>query len=144
MTDLQKDKLSINSLANGLWIEEVPKALKDLSWTEKLLISRVKHNMCVIKVHVSGMSKMRANVVSHSLPMPEIYSVLPPSTDELDEVLAFLYLGPNVPTEKDYRHTPMLVRRNKVAAALEWLKLNHCDYYDLDISYDNLAEYREN
>ena len=100
--------------------------------------------MCVIKVHVSGMSKMRANVVSHSLPMPKIYSVLPPPKDELDEVLAFIYLGPNVPTEKDYRRTPMLVRRNKVAAALEWLKLNHIDYVDLNISYENLAAYPEN
>jgi hypothetical protein len=27
---------------------------------------------------------------------------------------------------------------------LEWLKLNHVDYYDLDISYDNLKKYPEN
>ena len=38
----------------------------------------------------------------------------------------------------------MLVRRNKVAAALEWLKLNHIDYVDLNISYENLAAYPEN
>ena len=86
---------------------------------------------------------MKANVVSHSLPMPKIYSVLPPPKEELDEVLAFIYLGPNVPTEKDYKRTPMLVRRNKVALALEWLKLNHADYADLEISYDNLNAYPE-
>ena len=37
----------------------------------------------------------------------------------------------------------MLVRRKKVAAALEWLKLNHADYADLTISYENLQEYPE-
>ena len=37
----------------------------------------------------------------------------------------------------------MLIRRRKVAAALEWLKLNHVDYADLDISYDNLSKYPE-
>ena len=37
----------------------------------------------------------------------------------------------------------MLVRRNKVARALEWLKLNHADYADIDISYENLAQYPE-
>ncbi|KAI0703149.1 hypothetical protein C8Q76DRAFT_771529 [Earliella scabrosa] len=89
------------------------------------------------------MSKMKANVVTHSLPMPKIYQALPPSREELDEVLAFLYIGPNVPTEKEYKRTPMLVRRNKVAKALEWLKLNHADYADLDISYSNLSEYPE-
>ncbi|KAI0749941.1 hypothetical protein C8Q80DRAFT_1218951 [Daedaleopsis nitida] len=86
---------------------------------------------------------MKANVVSHSLPMPKIYNALPPPRDELDQVLAFLYIGPNVPTLKDFRQTPMLVRHNKVARALEWLKSNHSDYTDLDISYDNLNDYPE-
>ena len=36
------------------------------------------------------------------------------------------------------------MRRIKVAAALEWLKLNHIDYVDLNISYENLAAYLEN
>ena len=35
----------------------------------------------------------------------------------------------------------MLVRRNIVKDALEWLKLNHVDYEDLHISLDNLNEY---
>ncbi|KAI0739248.1 hypothetical protein C8Q80DRAFT_1222380 [Daedaleopsis nitida] len=132
-----------DSLANGLWIGEIPPQLKDLSWTEKMLISRVKHNICIVKVHVSGMSKIKANVISHSLPMPKIYSVLPPARKDLDEVLVFMYIGPNVPTHKEFKRTPMLVRRNKVKEALEWLKLNHSDYADLDISYTNLNKYSE-
>jgi hypothetical protein len=35
----------------------------------------------------------------------------------------------------------MLVRRNVVKDALEWLKLNHVDYEDLHISLDNLNDY---
>ncbi|KAI0694720.1 hypothetical protein C8Q76DRAFT_634118, partial [Earliella scabrosa] len=73
LKELQNGKLPVDSLANGLWIGEVPPALQGLSWTEKMIISRVKHNMCIVKVHMSGMSKMKANVVSHSLPMPKIY-----------------------------------------------------------------------
>jgi hypothetical protein len=37
--------------------------------------------------------------------------------------------------------TLLLVRRNKISNALEWLRLNHADYHDLDIAYDNLALY---
>lgn len=116
LKDINMGKLPSDSLANRLWIGEI---LQGLSWTEKMLISRVKHNICIVKVHVSGMSKMKANVVSHSLPMPKIYQVLPPAREELDDVLAFMYIGPNVPTHKDYKRTPMLVHRNKVLA-LEW------------------------
>ncbi|KZP15807.1 hypothetical protein FIBSPDRAFT_699202, partial [Athelia psychrophila] len=59
----------------------------------------------------------------------------------LSDVIAFVYTGSVRPTEVDLRRTPMLVRRHKVATALEWLKLNHDDYSDLNISYTNLEEY---
>src|SRR5882762_9460122 len=86
----------------------------------------------------SGMYKLKANAVLFSTPMPKIYNTLPPKAEDLDEVLAFIYIGPNKPTQKDYQRVPLLVRRNKVMAALEWLKLNHLDYEDLNISYENL------
>ncbi|KAF7789842.1 hypothetical protein EIP86_000788 [Pleurotus ostreatoroseus] len=75
--------------------------------------------------------------------MPKVYKVLPPPREDLDEILAFIYVGPSTPTAEDYKRTPFLIRRNKVAAALEWLKLNHIDYEDIDISYDNLDKYPE-
>ena len=34
-------------------------------------------------------------------------------------------------------------KEKKVRPALEWLKLNHCDYYDLEISQRNLDQYSE-
>ena len=37
----------------------------------------------------------------------------------------------------------MLVRWLKVSKALHWLKLNHVDYYDCEISEKNLASYPE-
>ena len=67
---------------------------------------------------------------------------LPPSIEDLDEVLAFNFTGPIRLSPKDLERTPLLVRRRRVAAALEWLKLNHADYLNLDISYDNLENRR--
>ena len=87
---------------------------------------------------------MTANAISFANPTAKIYHTLPPPVHELDEVLAFIFTGPCRPTEADYKRTPPLVRRNKVAKALEWLKLNHDDYADLNISYENLAVYPEN
>ncbi|KAJ7122507.1 hypothetical protein C8R43DRAFT_899845, partial [Mycena crocata] len=70
------------------------------------------------------------------------YLTLPPSREQLSEVLAFVFTGSAAPTQEDFDRTPMLVRREKVANALEWLKLNHEGYADLEISQENLASYK--
>ncbi|KAI0739539.1 hypothetical protein C8Q80DRAFT_1221996 [Daedaleopsis nitida] len=83
--------------SSGLWIGKVPPRLQGLSWTEKMLISRIKHTFCIVKFHVCGMSKMKANVVSHSLRMPKIHQALPPAREELDDVLAFIIYSEDEP-----------------------------------------------
>ena len=130
------------ALANGKWLGDIPEQLKDLSFAEKLLISRVRHNRCVVRVS-SGMHKMKANAISFTNPIVKGYDILPPPLEDLDEVLAFIYTGPCQPTQADFERTPLLVKHRKVQTALEWLKLNHADYYDLEISQRNLDAYPE-
>jgi hypothetical protein len=86
---------------------------------------------------------MTSHVVAFQAPTPKLYHALPPPVEDISEVLAILFTGPTKPTSKDFERTPLLIRRNAVAKALEWLKLNHADYSDLEISYKNLAEYPE-
>ena len=132
-----------NSLANGHWIGDIPEPLRNLHWTEQLLISKVIHNYCVVKVDISGMHKLRANAICHALPVAKVYTALPPPREELDEVLAFIFIGPTPPTEEIYKRTPFLVRKNKVVNALIWLRRNHIDYRDIEISYENLSSYSD-
>jgi hypothetical protein len=87
---------------------------------------------------------MRANAISFQNPIPKLYKVLLPPLEELDQVLACIFTGPCQPTEKDIQRTPLLVRRKQVGKALEWLKLNHIDYHDIELSEDNLHRYSEN
>jgi Helitron helicase-like domain at N-terminus/PIF1-like helicase len=131
------------ALAKGFWLGNIPEQLQDLTFAEKLLIARVRHNRCIVKVS-SGMHKIKCNAIMFDNPTPKIYQSLPPPIEDLDDVLAFIFTGPCRPTDEDLERTPLLVRRRKVAAALEWLKLNHVDYYDLDISYNNLSKYPKN
>ncbi|KAJ7248014.1 hypothetical protein C8J57DRAFT_1438014 [Mycena rebaudengoi] len=107
-----------------------PWQLKDLSFAERMLIARVRHNRCVVRVN-SGRGKLSTNAIVFSNPTVQVYNILPPSCDEMSEVLAFVFLGPSKPTDEEFVRTPML-------AALDWLKLNHCDYADLHISPENL------
>jgi hypothetical protein len=60
LTSLQKNKVPLNALVNGNWIGDIPPQLQDLTWMEKMLISRVCHNRCVVHVTSSGMHKMSA------------------------------------------------------------------------------------
>ena len=94
---LDKNKIPIMALANNLWISKIPDELKDLMYAEQLLIARVHHNRCIVKVS-SGMFKMRANAISFSNPMLKIYNVLPPPIEELDDVL-----GPCKLTKVDFK-----------------------------------------
>jgi hypothetical protein len=38
------------ALANGLWLGNVPPQLKNLSYAEQLLISRVRRSKCIVQV----------------------------------------------------------------------------------------------
>ncbi|THU94771.1 hypothetical protein K435DRAFT_667792 [Dendrothele bispora CBS 962.96] len=139
-TILDKGSIPINSLANGQWIGIVPNELQGLTYAESLLVARIRHNRCVVRVK-SGRGKLIANAVMFANPTAKIAQVLPPPRHELNEILAFVFMGSAKPTEDELKRIPLLVRRNKVAIALNWLKLNHQDYYDLNISAENLATY---
>ena len=139
---VRKGKVPRLALAKGLWLGKVPDELKSLRFVEKLLIARVRHTCCYVKV-ASGMRKMKANVIAFQTPIPKVYDILPPPCAEMNEVLAILFTGPCKPTESDLSRTPFLVRRNHVAKALDWLRLNHSDYADIKISKKNLDEYPE-
>ncbi|KAF5309724.1 hypothetical protein D9611_014437 [Ephemerocybe angulata] len=142
---LSRGRRPHHALANGLWVGPVPRVLADLSYAEQVLVARVRTNRCVVRVSsVPGRpahSKMMANAISFACPTVKIYHQLPPPKSEVDEVLAFIFTGHNPPEEDEIVRTPMLVRRNAVRKALEWLKLNHPDYVDLYIDYETLGTY---
>ncbi|PPQ76733.1 hypothetical protein CVT26_004427, partial [Gymnopilus dilepis] len=137
---LNKGKMPTAAMANNLWLGAVPPQLLGLTFAEQMLIARIRHNRCLVRVS-SGRAKMIANCIMFANPTVKVYNHLPPSREDLSEILAFVFIGHARPTDDDFKRTPMLVRRNRVAAALEWLKLNHGDYADLVISKENLDSY---
>ena len=84
---------------------------------------------------------MIANVIAFEHPTAKIYKTLPIPRQDLDEVLAVVFTGVKEPSQDDLKRTPVLVHRNRVKLALEWLKLNHSEYADLRIDYDTLNQY---
>ena len=140
--DLHNSKVPRLALARNLWLGPVPDVLKKLTFVEKILIARVRHTCAFVKV-ASGMRKMKANIIAFESPIQKIYNILPPPREDIDDVLAILFTGPCKPTAEDFARTPFLVRRNAVITALEWLRLNHIDYADIQISHENAMQYEE-
>ena len=139
---LEKKVMPPTALANGLWVGKVPKELSDLTFVERLLVSRVWSNRCIVHV-LKGGWKMRANAIMFPTPVPKLCNILPPPIEELDEVIAFMFTGVAQPTAEDMQRTPMLACQQYISAALEWLKINHSDYANVQISQENLKLYPE-
>jgi hypothetical protein len=94
---LKKRKMPPDSLANSFWIGPIPSVLQKLTFAEKMLISKIRHNKCLVRVS-SGHAKMTANVIMFSNPTVKVYHALPPSRREISEILAFVFQGPIQPT----------------------------------------------
>jgi hypothetical protein len=105
---LHKNKIPKYALAKGLWIGQVPEVLSSLHFVEHMLIARVRHSCCCIKI-ASGMHKMKANVIAFQSPILKVYDILPPPKKDLEDVLAIMFTGPNQPTPSDFQRTPFLV-----------------------------------
>ncbi|KAJ7120557.1 hypothetical protein C8R43DRAFT_900624, partial [Mycena crocata] len=112
------------ALARHNWVGTVPEPLRDLTYAEQILIARVRHNRCVVRVN-SGRVRMSANAIMFTQPVLKIFLKLPPSKEELNKILAFVFTGSSPPTPEEFDRTPMLVRR----------------YKELEISHENLMSY---
>ncbi|PVG02887.1 hypothetical protein CPB86DRAFT_696254, partial [Serendipita vermifera] len=140
---LLQSRIPKSSLANGNWIGDIPSCLMELNFIEKLLVAKYRHNVCVVRVS-EGHGRLRCNAVVQARPIQRIVSFLPPTLDELAEVLAIVFTGSKSPDASLFERTPLLVRRSRVRRALEWLILNHDDYADISLSMQNLNMYQEN
>ena len=100
---IQKGNTPQTTLANGLWIGAVPDELSNLKFMEWLLIACVQINNCFVQVAASGLRKMTSHVIVFKSPVTKVYHRLPPPIEDLDEILAILFTGPCLPTDKDYQ-----------------------------------------
>ncbi|KAL1719379.1 hypothetical protein EV715DRAFT_199158, partial [Schizophyllum commune] len=69
---LSRNQMPRMSLANDLWIGEVPLELRQLRYFERILVQRVRHNAVFVKV-AGGYRKSIAHVISFPVDTEEIY-----------------------------------------------------------------------
>ena len=71
-SSLRKNKVPRFALDKGLWLGNVPDVLSSLRFVERMLVARVRHSCCCVRI-ASGMRKMKANAIAFQSPVPIFY-----------------------------------------------------------------------
>ena len=157
LQSLQQGMLPRLSLANDMWIGEVPFELEILTLAEKMLLARYFPVAYVVKLFPKkkgstnwdkrGLnSALRMNVSTHPLPQDEICGIMDPQSNEfpadpciLAATIAVTFVGPGgIP--KAGLPKWLRVRRAKVLSALQWLKNNNPLYSNIQLNADRIAQ----
>ena len=113
-------------------IEKVPDEFKGLSQLEEMLIARIYPLITVYTVK-GGQRKGSKHVINFPQSLNRLATQLP-------------YLPGDVPlvvrrsNRQEGGHYDFRVRRDKVRAALVWLRTNNRWYHDIDISPERMAQ----
>jgi hypothetical protein len=147
---LGKERLPRHSLANSLWIGEIPNELGILTIPEQLLIARHYPRCYVFKLYPRDgylsteqlQRGMRGNVSLYELNTKEVVEMLegqmmpnPPAS--LASALVITFVG-SMSLEKDWLKSTFRIRRHCVHEALMWLKRNNALYKDIRIDEERL------
>ena len=150
---LRCNKLPPLSLANRMWVGDVPLQLRILTLPEQILVARYFPAAYIIKLYPmkkgtrswslsSLQSGLRGNVSTYRLNTNNIINmtdsqVMPPSPEILAAMIGVTFVGPKNLPEKTMPGF-LCVNRARVHDALWWLKENNPIYQNIQISSGRL------
>lgn len=136
------------SVANDVWLGDVPLELKDLTIPEEKLVSLYRHNSCVIKLHspfhsaTTSQTALKGNCITFLQNIPNIVTSLPLALDDLCDTIKVIFVGAR-PPERLHLKKILTVRKKKVVHALNWLKDHNILYQNVEINLKNIAQLPE-
>lgn len=156
---LQKEKIPQFSLANNMWIGEVPKELSMLSLAERILVARYYPAAYIFKLFPKKKnakswdqsqmySALKGNVSTYRLDPKQVAGIvdphiMPPPAKILASTIGITILGPTGLPEKTMPDT-FRVQRARIRTCLYWLKDHNPLYADIIISEENLSQLPDN
>ncbi|CAF1357094.1 unnamed protein product, partial [Adineta steineri] len=138
-SSLTKEKIPKFSVANKVWMGDIPKELQGLTIPEQRLIAIYRHNSCIVKLHSSfhstatAQSAIKGNCISFPQNVVNIAATLPLELDEICDSLKIIFVGCRIP-ERNQLKTVLTVRKKKVSEALRWLRQNNPLYRNIIIN----------
>jgi hypothetical protein len=145
---LSKEHIPKFSVANNMWLGNVPAELQGLTIPEEKLISLYRHNSCIIKLHspfhstTTAQAALKGNCISFLQNVPNIVNSLPLTLDDLCDTLKVIFVGAR-PPERIHLRKILTVRKKKIIQALQWLKKHNVLYRNIDINLKNIDQLPE-
>ncbi|KAJ7433065.1 hypothetical protein B0H11DRAFT_2165060 [Mycena galericulata] len=141
--ELRSNKVPRKSMANKNFLGNVPPELSDLSVVEEAMIARCRSKCWIIQMRELDESSEFPNVQrgfkGHIIVYPQqpsaIAATLPPSIEEITTPICVVFVGSNPPSLEWIRTKarPLIVRKERVMKALEWLSVHNHLYKDVFI-----------
>lgn len=151
---LRKHTLPKHALANKLYVGPVPDELHDLSMVEECMIARARAKSWIVKLQEndadSALPTVQRGLKGHTIIYPQqpdtLATMLPAPVGDTITFICIIFVGNSKLTKEWLREKakPLVVRREKVRNALQWLKLHNPLYKDVEISEDNLCSLPNN
>jgi hypothetical protein len=150
---LEKGKTPPLSLANHMIIGEIPKELQELTMVEEAIIARCRAKTWVVQLQEKNdkinLPNIQRGFKGHTIIYPQkaesIAQILPPSIADVCTPICVIFIGSQRPTKEWLKNQakPLVVRREKIRTALEWLKKHNPGYEGVQIDNEVINEYPE-
>lgn len=161
LKSLSEDEMPKFSLANNLWLGDIPLQLSRLTLPERILVARYYPAAYIVKLYPKQQGAtswdekqlhrgLRRNVSTYRLDPQQVATVIcgtstsemPPPAKILSATVGVTFVGPK---GLNIKSMPAMfrVRRSAVREALQWLKANNPIYADIEISEARLQELPE-
>lgn len=155
--ELRQARTPSLSLANNMWIGDIPPVLSILTLPERVLIARYFPAAYIVKLYPKSggagfdprhlTSGVRGNVTTYPLDVDALAAFvdgrrLPPHPRVLAATIGISFVGVKGVPEKAMRGI-FSVNRQRVKAALLWLKQFNPFYAQIELDEDNLASLPE-
>jgi hypothetical protein len=128
----------------------VPPELKDLTIVEEAMVSLCRAKCWIIQLHDdesdTGLPITQRAVHGHIIIYPQkptaIAKTLPPPISDVITPICVIFVGPKPPSPEwlKTKARPLIVRKEKVQRALNWLKSNNHLYADIPIDQKALED----
>lgn len=153
LSSLNGGKTPPLALANHTYLGDVPEELKDLTVVEEAMIARCRSKCWVVQLKEDNQDLalphaqrgMKGHIIVYPQQPSKVADVLPPSMKEMSTPICVIFVGSSAPSPKWLREKarPLAVCREKVRAALLWLKEHNQHYQDIKIDHDTLNSMNE-
>ena len=136
------------AIANQNFLGPVPSELEDLTVIEEAMIARCRAKCWIVQLKEENqnivMPDVQRGMKGHIIICPQrpsqIARLLPPNMSDILTPICVLFVGSSPPSQDWLRDKakPLTVCREKVRAALMWLKENNPLYSDVQINHELL------